>query len=286
MQSRNGGCGSFDADNTHHYLNNIPFADHGALLDPPTADLTARCVSMLTQLGYPREPPAMAGAIAFLRREQKEDGSRFGRWGTNYVYGTWSVLRALNVAGEDMGALRPQGGRLAEVAPAGGWRLGRELRQLLAQAQGREGREHLVPDRLGAARADGRGQTESDAVARWHRVSQARAARRGDVARDAVQRRGLPVRLLSALPRLQRLFPPLGARPGSGRRCCEAAGWRAGVGTMRGRLIRQPVGPPVRAAYFQPSLLVAMPGGATRNRRPRPREVDAPAKVRQCQASA
>jgi squalene-hopene/tetraprenyl-beta-curcumene cyclase len=104
MQSKNGGWGSFDADNTHYYLNNIPFADHGALLDPPTADLTARCLSMLAQLGYPREHPAVVGAIAFLRREQEPDGSWFGRWGTNYVYGTWSVLAALNGAGEDMQA--------------------------------------------------------------------------------------------------------------------------------------------------------------------------------------
>jgi squalene-hopene/tetraprenyl-beta-curcumene cyclase len=104
MQSRNGGWGSFDADNTHDYLNNIPFADHGALLDPPTADLTARCLGMLAQLGYAREHPAVAGAIEFLKRKQEDDGSWFGRWGTNYVYGTWSVLGALNAAGEDMGA--------------------------------------------------------------------------------------------------------------------------------------------------------------------------------------
>ncbi len=102
LQSRNGGWGSFDADNTHHYLNNIPFADHGALLDPPTADLTARCVSALTQIGYPRDHPAVARALAYLRQEQEADGSWFGRWGTNYVYGTWSVLGALNAAGEDM----------------------------------------------------------------------------------------------------------------------------------------------------------------------------------------
>jgi squalene-hopene/tetraprenyl-beta-curcumene cyclase len=102
MQSENGGWGSFDADNTHHYLNNIPFADHGALLDPPTADLTGRCVSMLAQIGYPRDHPAMARALEYLRREQAADGSWFGRWGTNYVYGTWSVLGALNDAGENM----------------------------------------------------------------------------------------------------------------------------------------------------------------------------------------
>ena len=104
LQSADGGWGSFDADNTHHYLNNIPFADHGALLDPPTADLTARCVSMLAQQGYGRSDPAIARALDFLRREQEADGSWFGRWGTNYVYGTWSVLCALNAAGEDPAA--------------------------------------------------------------------------------------------------------------------------------------------------------------------------------------
>jgi squalene-hopene/tetraprenyl-beta-curcumene cyclase len=104
MQSKNGGWGSFDADNTQYYLNNIPFADHGALLDPPTADVSARCVSMLAQLGFSRDDPAMARGLAYLRHEQEKDGSWFGRWGTNYIYGTWSVLCALNAAGEDMAA--------------------------------------------------------------------------------------------------------------------------------------------------------------------------------------
>jgi squalene-hopene/tetraprenyl-beta-curcumene cyclase len=102
MQCRNGGWASFDADNTHYYLNSIPFADHGALLDPPTADLTARCVSALAQLGYPRQHSALARALEYLRRDQEADGSWFGRWGTNYIYGTWSVLSALNTAGENM----------------------------------------------------------------------------------------------------------------------------------------------------------------------------------------
>ncbi|HTV89678.1 MAG TPA: squalene--hopene cyclase [Stellaceae bacterium] len=99
MQSRNGGWGSFDADNTHYYLNHIPFADHGALLDPPTADVSARCVGLLAQLGASPDHPALAMALAFLRNEQEADGSWFGRWGTNYIYGTWSVLAALNAAG-------------------------------------------------------------------------------------------------------------------------------------------------------------------------------------------
>jgi len=103
LQSRNGGWAAFDADNTYHYLNNIPFADHGALLDPPTVDVAARCVSMLAQLGE-LDSPRMKAAIAYLEHEQEKDGSWFGRWGVNYVYGTWSALCALNAAGID-----PQG---------------------------------------------------------------------------------------------------------------------------------------------------------------------------------
>ncbi len=98
MQSRGGGWGAFDADNTFHYLNHIPFADHGALLDPPTADVSGRCLAMLAQLGRGEEPAARA-AIDYLLREQEADGSWYGRWGVNYVYGTWSALTALNAAG-------------------------------------------------------------------------------------------------------------------------------------------------------------------------------------------
>ncbi len=99
MQSKNGGWGSFDADNTHYYLNYIPFADHGALLDPPTADVSARCLGFLVQLGYPAEHPAVKAATAYLLSEQEPEGCWYGRWGTNYLYGTWSVLSALNAVG-------------------------------------------------------------------------------------------------------------------------------------------------------------------------------------------
>ncbi len=101
MQSENGGWGAFDADNNHEFLNHIPFADHGALLDPPTADVTARCVSFLAQIGLAPTEPCMARAIQYLKDDQEADGSWFGRWGTNYIYGTWSVLCALNAAGVD-----------------------------------------------------------------------------------------------------------------------------------------------------------------------------------------
>jgi squalene-hopene/tetraprenyl-beta-curcumene cyclase len=102
MQSANGGWGAFDIDNNNYYLNHIPFADHGALLDPPTADVSARCISFLAQIGYERKNPTVARGIAYLKADQEKDGSWFGRWGTNYIYGTWSVLNALNAAGEDM----------------------------------------------------------------------------------------------------------------------------------------------------------------------------------------
>jgi squalene-hopene/tetraprenyl-beta-curcumene cyclase len=125
MQSDNGGWGAFDADNNYDYLNNLPFADHGALLDPPTVDVSARCVSMLAQLGETAATsPRMATALAYLEREQEADGSWFGRWGVNYVYGTWSALCALNAAGLafDHPAMAKGAGWLTQIQnPDGGW---------------------------------------------------------------------------------------------------------------------------------------------------------------------
>ena len=124
MQCKDGGWGAFDADNNHMYLNHIPFADHGALLDPSTADVTARCVSFLAQIGHRTAEPVMARALAWLRREQEADGSWFGRWGTNYIYGTWSVLCALNAAGlphDDPAIRRAADFLLATQREDGGW---------------------------------------------------------------------------------------------------------------------------------------------------------------------
>jgi squalene-hopene/tetraprenyl-beta-curcumene cyclase len=108
MQSRDGGFAAFDADNTHYHLNMIPFADHGALLDPPTSDVTARVVTVLARIARPQDQPALERAIAYLRQQQEADGSWFGRWGTNYIYGTWSVLTAFTQAhiGADDPAVR------------------------------------------------------------------------------------------------------------------------------------------------------------------------------------
>ncbi len=124
MQSRDGGWGAFDAENNKYYLNHIPFADHGALLDPSTADVTARCVSFLAQIGHTKDEPCIARAIAWLHSEQWPDGSWFGRWGTNYIYGTWSVLCALNAAGvphDDPAMKRAAGFLLETQREDGGW---------------------------------------------------------------------------------------------------------------------------------------------------------------------
>ncbi len=96
LQSKNGGFASFELDNTQYYLNEIPFADHGALLDPPTADVTARCVMFLASIvsKYPEYKDSIDKGLQYLDQEQEDDGSWFGRWGTNYIYGTWSVLMA------------------------------------------------------------------------------------------------------------------------------------------------------------------------------------------------
>jgi squalene-hopene/tetraprenyl-beta-curcumene cyclase len=101
MQCADGGWASFDADNDQLYLNNIPFADHGALLDPSTDDLTGRGLEMLGVFGHRASFEPAARALHFLRRTQRHDGPWYGRWGVNYIYGTWSVLRGLRAIGED-----------------------------------------------------------------------------------------------------------------------------------------------------------------------------------------
>ncbi len=102
MQGSDGGWGAYDKDNNKLIFNKIPFADHQALLDPSTADLTGRCLEMLGTLGYDPSHPAVGPAIEFLRKEQEPNGSWYGRWGVNYIYGTWCVLSGLRTIGVDM----------------------------------------------------------------------------------------------------------------------------------------------------------------------------------------
>jgi squalene-hopene/tetraprenyl-beta-curcumene cyclase len=102
MQSRCGGWGAFDTDNTRQLFNRIPFADMEAMLDEPTADLTGRHLELMGEYGYDLEMRPARRALAFVRRTQEVGGSWWGRWGVNHIYGTWSVLAGLRAIGEDL----------------------------------------------------------------------------------------------------------------------------------------------------------------------------------------
>jgi squalene-hopene/tetraprenyl-beta-curcumene cyclase len=124
MQCKNGGWSSFDKDNTKMIFQYIPFADHNAMLDPPSVDITGRMLEMLAAYGYTREDKRVQRAIKFIFKEQEPDGSWFGRWGVNYIYGTFLVLRGLDAIGIDH--LEPQIQQAAEWIrmvqnPDGGW---------------------------------------------------------------------------------------------------------------------------------------------------------------------
>jgi squalene-hopene/tetraprenyl-beta-curcumene cyclase len=124
MQCRNGGWGSFDKDNTKMIFQYIPFADHNAMLDPPTVDITGRLLEMLAAYGYTSADKRVQKAIQFIFSEQESDGSWFGRWGVNYIYGTFLVLRGLDAIGIDHN--EPQVLQAAEWLrmvqnPDGGW---------------------------------------------------------------------------------------------------------------------------------------------------------------------
>jgi squalene-hopene/tetraprenyl-beta-curcumene cyclase len=101
MQGKDGGWASFDVDNNKRVFNSIPFADHNAMLDPSTSDITARIIEMLSFFGFDKNSSAVRKAIDFLRREQEADGSWYGRWGVNYIYGTWQAIRGLTRVGID-----------------------------------------------------------------------------------------------------------------------------------------------------------------------------------------
>jgi squalene-hopene/tetraprenyl-beta-curcumene cyclase len=102
FQCRDGGWAAFDRDVTKHWLEDVPFADHNAILDPTCSDLTGRTLELLGYIGYDLHSRRVQRAIQFLKDTQEEDGSWYGRWGVNYIYGTWQVLRGLRAIGVDM----------------------------------------------------------------------------------------------------------------------------------------------------------------------------------------
>jgi squalene-hopene/tetraprenyl-beta-curcumene cyclase len=102
FQCANGGWGAFDKEVTKAWLEDVPFADHNAILDPTCSDLTGRMLELLGYIGYDRDRAEVRKAIDYLKATQEDDGSWYGRWGVNYLYGTWQVLRGLRAIGEDM----------------------------------------------------------------------------------------------------------------------------------------------------------------------------------------
>ncbi len=124
FQCKDGGWAAFDKDVTNRLLEHVPFADHNAILDPSCSNITARVLEVLATFGYSTEHPVVEQAVAFLRRSQEPDGSWYGRWGVNYIYGTWQVLRGLNAIGADMSSPWIQSGREwleKHQNPDGGW---------------------------------------------------------------------------------------------------------------------------------------------------------------------
>ncbi|MCA1597225.1 MAG: squalene--hopene cyclase, partial [Chloroflexi bacterium] len=124
MQCKSGGWASFDVDNDRSLLCEFPFADHNAMIDPPTADITGRVLEMLGAQGYNERSEPVRRAVLFLRREQEPDGSWFGRWGVNYTYGTWQVLKGLAAVGVDREDPCVRGGvrwLMAAQNEDGGW---------------------------------------------------------------------------------------------------------------------------------------------------------------------
>ena len=124
MQNRDGGWSSFDKDNNCKPLTHFPFADHNAMLDPSACDITGRILELLAGAGLDRSHPSVQRAVAFLQRSQESDGTWFGRWGINFIYGSWLALRGLKAIGEPMENIRyQQAGRwlIKHQNPDGGW---------------------------------------------------------------------------------------------------------------------------------------------------------------------
>ena len=214
LQSRNGGWGAFDADNEFYYLNNIPFADHGALLDPPTEDVTAAASRCWRSLATPPTRPRRSSARSTICAARNlPDGSWYGRWGMNYIYGTWSVLCALNAAGIDHAApeMRKAVEWLERIQNAdGGW--GEDGTSYKLDYRGYERAPSTASQTawalLGLMAA---GEVDHPAVARGIAYLAECAGQRRLLGRAALHRDRFPARVLSALSRLFEILPAVGA---------------------------------------------------------------------------
>ncbi len=224
MQSSDGGWGAFDADNTRALVRELPFLDFGEVIDEPSADVTAHTIEMLGLLGRGEEPATKAG-VRWLLEHQETDGSWYGRWGINHVYGTGAAVPGLVAAGVLAAEHGDQArGRLARAPPERGRRLGRGRALLRRPALDRARPEHRLADRMGAARAARRrrrrrGDGQGRSLARVHPAARRR------LGRAAVHGHRVPLRLLHQLPPLQDQLPRDGARalPGGDAAAVEPA---------------------------------------------------------------
>jgi squalene-hopene/tetraprenyl-beta-curcumene cyclase len=124
MQNRDGGWGAFDRNNDAEFLCRVPFADHNAMIDPSTPDLCGRVLEMFGLLGRRAGEPTIDRAVAYIRRQQESDGSWFGRWGVNHIYGTWQVLVGLSAVGvpwNDLAVVAGVNWLLEHQQSSGGW---------------------------------------------------------------------------------------------------------------------------------------------------------------------
>ena len=227
MQNRDGGWGAFDRDNDRHFLCYVPFADHNAMIDPSTPDLCGRVLEALGKLGRRVGDPHVDRAVEFVRRTQEADGSWFGRWGVNYIYGTWQVLTGLVEVGVPQARPGRGGGGYVAAGPSTGQRrLGRVAQYLRATGTSRAGASHRVADRLGRVGLDRRrhGRSSSRPPRRALSCPDAKPRRRLDG--NAIHGHRLPLCFLSPLPLLPDLFPLDGLGPldqGNRRAICQRA---------------------------------------------------------------
>jgi hypothetical protein len=210
MDSRNGAWAAFDRDNTRELLYRMPFSDFGAMIDPPTEDVTAHVLEMLAALGEGASNAVVARGLEYLRATQKPWGSWYGRWGVNHVYGTWCVISALTALNRKRdGRAR---GRVAALSPKSRRRLGRELPFVCRRVVCRHREEHAVANRLGRAGASTCRAPATSGGRSGSCLSVRAAAQRRNVGRGGVHGNRLPTRLLHQLPPLSPPLPADGPR--------------------------------------------------------------------------
>ena len=232
MQCKNGGWASFDKDNDKMVFQYIPFADHNAMLDPATVDITGRILEMLATYGYSKDHPAVKKAIQFIRKEQEPDGSWFGRWGVNYIYGTALVLRGLEAIGMDLHEPCIQQGaewlRMVQNADGGWGETVGSYDDPNLRGQGDSTPSQTAWAILGIAR--GRRYSQRFGRAR-HCLPDADAEKRRIVGREVFHRHRIPARVLSEVSPVPAILPAAGAddlREGDGeeRRLSLCSGGR------------------------------------------------------------